>query len=295
MKKILGYISNTCWGLASKPLRFFGLIIIALLGVMIFFPELLANHDPFEHDLGIRLRSPNLSYYFGTDGLGRDVFSRVVFGARISILLGMGTSILATVFGSFIGTISVYHGGKLDVIFQRLVDSFLGFPFLILALIMVISIGTTIVAMTIAITVALTPQVIRITRVLVLSIISEPYVEAAESLGATRFRIIIKHIFPNLIPQVSVYVAGLFGAAVVGETTLSFLGLGLPPPSPSWGRMLLDGIGDYSEVAPWILGFPAIALGLLVYCAALFGDYVQEVMNPKLRNIRVRNLRSEKN
>ena len=292
MKKLLGYLAYGRRGLLSKPLRFIGVIIIGVLGVIVLFPELLANHDPFEHDLGIRLRSPSFSNYFGTDGLGRDVFSRVVFGARVSILLGLGTSILATVFGSFIGTISVYYGGKMDLVFQRLVDSFLGFPFLLLALILVISMGASIPTMAIAITVALIPQVIRVTRVLVLSIISQPYVEAADSLGASRFNIIIKHIFPNLIPQLSVYLAGLFGAAVVGETTLSFLGLGLPPPSPSWGRMMLDGIGDYSEVAPWILGFPAVALGVLVYSTALIGDYVQEVMNPKLRNTKFRNLPS---
>lgn len=288
--KLRGNVAGAYQGLASKPLRSFGLILMALLGMIVLFPEIFANHDPFKHDLGTRLHSPSLSHYFGTDGLGRDVFSRVVFGARISILLGLGSSILAIVVGSFIGTIFAYRGGKLDVVFQRLVDSFLGFPFLLLALVIIISMETTILAMAIAITVALTPQVIRVTRVLVFLIISQPYIEAAYSLGASPHRIVVRHVFPNLIPQITVYLAGLFGAAVVGETTLSFLGLGLPPPSPSWGRMLHDGIRNYSEVAPWVSVFPAIALGSLVYCVALFGDYVQEVMNPKLRRTSIKGL-----
>ncbi|MEE8442531.1 MAG: ABC transporter permease [Dehalococcoidia bacterium] len=244
-------------------------------------PDVVATHDPLAQDVAQRLRPPGLDHYFGTDGFGRDIFSRVVHGARASLFVGFFAVSMAAVAGICVGVSTAYWKGKLDLLVQRAVDVFLGFPLLVLALIMVVALGPSSTSVAIAVGLALVPHVARLSRASALSIMGEPYVEAAKVIGAGSYRIIWRHLLPNSFPPVLAQVTGYFGAAVVVETTLSFLGLGVPPPYPSWGRMLQEGVRQYFEVAPWATVFPGLALSVTVLSSALLGDAIRDLLDPR--------------
>ena len=251
------------------------IVMVALLA------DVVATHDPLAQNVAQRLRPPGPDHYFGTDGFGRDIFSRVVHGSRVSLYVGLLAVSTAAVAGICVGTVSAYWGGMFDLVVQRVIDVLLGFPFLVLALIMVVALGSSPTSVAIAIALALAPQVARLSRASALSIRGESYVEAARVIGASSYRIIWRHLLPNSFPPVLAQVTGYFGAAVVAETALSFLGLGVPPPFPSWGRMLQEGVRQYFEVAPWATVFPGLALSLTVLSSALLGDAVRDLLDPR--------------
>lgn len=271
-----------------KPLGTICAAIIFVMAVGAIFAGEIASHDPLEQNISKRLSPPGREHFFGSDSFGRDTFSRVVYGARVSLYVGTISVAIAAALGSVIGIISAYVGGKFDMGLQRGVDAFLAFPSLVLALVLVASLGASVSNVIIAITTAITPQMVRLSRSLAMVVKEEDYVLAAQSVGCLSTRTIFRHILPNCLAPLVVQASGYLEQAVVAEAALSFLGLGVPPPHSSWGRMLHEGAQGYLEVAPWLTLFPGLALSLAVLCFSLAGDAMRDLLDPhiSLRAIR---------
>ncbi len=265
----------------TRPLATLAMSALLLIVTVALLADVVATHDPLAQNVGQRLMPPGADRYFGTDGFGRDIFSRVVYGSRVSLYVGLLAVSMASVVGISVGTFSAYRGGVLDLLVQRVIDLLLGFPFLVVALIMVVALGPSPTSVAIAVALALAPQVARLSRASALVIKGETYVEAARVVGAGSFRVIWRHLLPNSFPPVLAQVTGYFGVAVVAEAALSFLGLGVPPPFPSWGRMLQEGARHYFEAAPWATVFPGLALSLTVLSSALLGDALRDLLDPR--------------
>ena len=267
----------------ARPLGALGGAILLALILIALFADLVATHDPIAQDIPNRLRAPGRDFLFGTDTFGRDIFSRVVHGARTSLYVGLVTVAVATIVGTALGILSAYVGGIFDLTVQRLVDALMAFPALVLALVMVAAFGASLNNVIIAVTVVLTPQMTRLARAQALTVKEEEYITAAVSVGTGPLRTMLRHILPNSLTPVMVLSTGYLGEAIVTEAALSFLGLGVPPPDPSWGRMLQEGAFLYLETAPWLTIFPGLALSLVVFSFSLFGDALRDTLDPRLR------------
>jgi len=278
---IAGFLGKILLFARTKPLAILAMAVLILMGIVALMADFVATHDPLTQNAAEILRPPGFDHYFGTDGAGRDIFSRVVHGSRVSLYIGFLAMGLASVVGTFVGTASAYLGGIFDLIVQRVIDVLLGFPFLVLALIMVVALGSSPTSVAIAIALAQAPQIARLSRATAFLINAEPYMDAARASGAGSYRIIWRHLMPNSFSPVLAQVTGYFGAAVAAETALSFLGLGVPPPFPSLGRMLQEAVRQYFEVAPWATIFPGMALSLIVVSAALLGDAIRDLLDPR--------------
>ena len=265
-----------------KPLGALGAAVLILMGLAAIFAPLVATHDPVGQDIPNRLSGPGSSFFFGTDNFGRDMFSRIVYGARTSLVVGFGAVAIGTLAGAIIGEVSAYAGGPADLLIQRFVDAIQGFPGLILALAMVVALGPSLINVTIAISVSLFPPMARLARAEALIAKEQDYVLAARTLGASARRIIFRHIMPNSLASVIVLATGYLGTAIVIEASLSFLGLGVPPPNPSWGGMLQFGARQYQESAPWLTIFPGLALAITVFAFNFLGDALRDEMDPRL-------------
>lgn len=266
-----------------KPLGAFGATIVCLLILAAISAPLIATHDHLAQDVPNRLKEPGARFLFGTDNFGRDVFSRIVFGSRVSLYVGLLSVSIGTIIGVLLGVTSGYLGGKFDLLVQRVVDGLLGFPSLVLALLMVVVLKPSLEAVAIAIAIAFTPRMVRLSRASALSVKEEVYVLAGRAMGASTHRIVLMHVLPNSLAPVFVLATGYLGTAIVVEASLSFLGLGVPPPHPSWGGMLQFGARGYLEAAPWLTLFPGVALSLVVFSFAVFGDALRDVLDPRLR------------
>lgn len=266
----------------AKPLGALGAVILLLMIAAAVFADQIAARDPLLQDIPNRLRSPGSEFLFGTDRFGRDMFSRVIYGTRVSLYVGLVSVAVSTAAGGLIGIASGYLGGKPDLLMQRVVDALMAFPTLVMALIIVAAFGSSISNVIIAIVVALTPRMVRISRAQALSVREELYIVASQSIGVKPFRVMIRHILPNSLAPIIVLATGYLAEAVIAEAALSFLGLGVPPPDPSWGRMLQEGAREYLERAPWLTVFPGIALSLAVFGFTLFGDALRDVLDPRL-------------
>ena len=272
----------------TRPLSTLAIAALISLVAVALLADVVATHDPLVQNIAQRLRPPGPDHYFGTDGFGRDIFSRVVHGSRVSLYVGLLAVSMAAVAGICIGTVSAYLGGTFDLVVQRVIDIVLGFPLLVLALIMVVALGPSPTSVAVAVALAQAPQVARLARASALSIKGELYVEAARVIGGDSYRIIRRHLLPNSFPPVLAQVTGYFGTAVVAEAALSFLGLGVPPPFPSWGRMLQEGARQYFEAAPWATVFPGLALSITVLSSALLGDAVRDLLDPRHGSSKIR-------
>lgn len=266
----------------SKPLGVTGILLVLIVGLASLFANYITDYRPTEL-AGIPLQSPSSAHWFGTDDFGRDLFTRVLYGGRVSVTVGFLSVTAGLVTGTIVGLLSAYRGGWFDLIMQRIVDSLMAFPTLVLALAVVAALGTSQRNVVIAIAIAMFPNVARVARSVVLGVREEPYVEAARSIGASDLSIMTKHIFPNIVAPLIVIATAFFGAAVVSEAALSFVGLGIPPPNPSWGNMMSGPARTYITVAPWMAIFPGIALSLLVFGVNLFGDALRDVLDPQMR------------
>ncbi len=257
-------------------------IVLFLLGVAILAP-LIATHDPSAvgRAVGSKLASPSLDHLFGTDQLGRDIFSRVVFGARISLVVATATVIISTVIGTLLGAVSGYFGGWVDMIVQRIVDAVMSIPAIILALFIVSLLGASISNVVLALSIIYIPRFARIARGEMLRIRGAEYVVAAEALGAPSGRVILKHGVPNLVAPIIILASLTFGQAIVAEAALSFLGVGAPITEPSWGQMLSSS-RQFMTVAWWAVFFPGAALSLGVLAFNLLGDSLRDHLDPKL-------------
>jgi len=267
----------------TKPLGTVGaLIILGMLGLAAF-AELLAPYDPYHGDYGLQFVRPSAEHWFGTDEFGRDVLSRIMFGARIALFVGFTASFSGCTIGALLGVVSAYWGGKVDLLLERLMDILLAFPQLILALAIASILGPAVQNVVIAVSIPVIPRVARVVRAAAMSVKENPYVEAVQALGASRRRVILQHIIPNVMAPYIIMVTAQLGAAILAEAALSYLGLGAAEPTPSWGLMLSGSAPSYAEKAPWIALFPGIAISLGVFGFNLFGDSLRDALDPKLR------------
>ena len=281
-RPVLNWVHKAWLFVKAKPLGALGAVILLLMIASAVFADQIAARDPLLQDIPNRLRSPGSEFLFGTDRFGRDMFSRVIYGTRVSLYVGLISVGVSTAAGGLIGIASGYLGGKPDLLMQRVVDALMAFPTLVMALIIVAAFGSSISNVIIAIVVALTPRMVRISRAQALSVREELYITASQSIGVKPFRVMIRHILPNSLAPIIVLATGYLAEAVIAEAALSFLGLGVPPPDPSWGRMLQEGAREYLERAPWLTIFPGIALSLAVFGFTLFGDALRDVLDPRL-------------
>jgi peptide/nickel transport system permease protein len=244
---------------------------------------LIATHDPFAMSPTEVLQSPGNGHILGTDDLGRDLFSRIVYGARISLWVGFISVGISVGIGAPAGMISAYGGKWIDFSIQRIVDAMFAFPTIILALAIVSVLGKGILQTTVAVGIVGIPRIARVTRASTLGVMGMPYIEAARSLGAPSPLIVFKHVFPNILAPLIVLGTAGFGTAMLAEASLSFLGLGTPPPNPSWGTMLSGAAQKYVRSAPYMAIFPGIAISLGVFAFNLFGDALRDIFDPRLR------------
>ena len=266
-----------------KPLGALGAGLMLVLVLVAALAPLLAPHDPYESISGARLLSPSLAHPMGTDNLGRDLLSRIIYGARISLMIGVLAGALGTLGGLTVGLISGYAGGWVDNVIQRVVDSLMAFPGLILALALVATLGPSLRNVMIAIAIGAIPNTSRVIRGAVLSAKQEDYVSAAHALGAPGWRIAIFHIVPNVMAPVLILASVGFGVSIIAEASLSFLGLGAQPPTPSWGVMLSGPSRRFMTDAPWMAIFPGLAISLVIFGINVFGDALRDILDPRLR------------
>jgi peptide/nickel transport system permease protein len=269
----------------EKPLGTWGGAVVVLVFVVVAVAApVVAPYDPNNQQADLLFASPSLAHPFGGDNNGRDVFSRVIYGARISLLVGLSAVAIGTTAATLVGMVSGFLGGWVDTVIQRVVDSFMAFPGLVLLLLYVAVFGPGLRNTILAIALFLVFAPSRVVRATTLGLKQHTYIEAARTLGATDVRILGRHILPNVMPVVIVIATIGVGGAILTEASLSFLGLGIPPPSVSWGYML-GGAGARASFlkAPWIAIFPGVALSLTVFAFNMFGDALRDVLDPRLR------------
>jgi len=266
-----------------KPLGALGGALIVVMVLTAVFADVLATHDPIRTDAEHTLSRPTRLHWLGTDNLGRDIYSRIVYGARVSLMVGLGSTLLGAALGAVIGLLSGYCGGWIDLFAQRVMEILQGLPLLILALVMAAALKPSVGNVMIAISVPIIPMAQRVIRGSVLAIREFAYIEAARALGVGHLSIAFRHILPNTIGPFIVLTTAQFGSAILVEAALSFLGLGVPEPWPSWGRMLSVSAAEFAQKAPWLVIFPGSAISLVVFASNLLGDALRDTLDPRLR------------
>jgi peptide/nickel transport system permease protein len=278
---IWGSIRHLIW---RHPLGAAGTVIIVVLAFGALFADLITVYDPLRTDSAISLARPSVAHWMGADFMGRDIYSRIVYGARISLAVGLGSTALGCIFGVAIGLSSGYLGGWYDLVVQRLIDILQALPILVLALVMAAALGPSLQNTIIAIAIPLIPSVARVIRSNTLALREMPFVEAAKATGMSEFRIAVRHVLPNTLAPLIVLGTAQLGAAILTEASLSFLGLGIPEPHPSWGRMLSESAAEYVRTAPWLVIFPGLAISLTVFGTNLVGDAARDILDPRQRS-----------
>jgi peptide/nickel transport system permease protein len=266
----------------EQPLGAIGLTLVSSIGLVALLAPYLAPYDPLEIS-GPSLSPPNGAHWFGTDELGRDVFSRVLFGARVSVVVGFCAIVIGCGVGSLVGLFSAYEGGTVDILLQRVIDAMMAFPSLVLALSIVAALGASERNVILAIGWALIPGQTRVARSATLAVKNEVYIESARAVGAGSLYIMRHHVLPNIVAPLTVIATAAFGGAIVAEAGLSFVGLGIPLPDPSWGNMMSGPARTYITRAPWMALFPGLFLSLLVFGINMFGDSLRDISDPRMR------------
>jgi peptide/nickel transport system permease protein len=261
-----------------------GLVIMVLFVLTALFADVLARFDPLSVDSAQALARPSSLHWMGTDPFGRDVWSRIIHGARISLAVGIGSTALGGAIGVIVGLTSGYLSGWVDLVFQRVTDVLQALPLLVLALVMTTALGPSLPNVIIAIAIPLIPTVSRVIRANTLALRELPFVEAAKSIGMSEMRIALRHVLPNTLAPLIVLATAQLGSTILTEASLSFLGLGIPEPYPSWGRMLSESAAEYVRTAPWLVIFPGIAISLAVFGTNLFGDALRDILDPRQRS-----------
>ncbi len=274
---------HALWRFASKkPLGAAGGLLVLALIMGSVFAEELATHNPVRTSTRV-LVAPGAEFLLGTDNLGRDLWSRVVYGSRISLVVGLASTLLGAGVGGLIGLFSGYVGGRTDLVIQRLMDIMQALPILVLALVLAAALGPSLSNTIIAISVVIAPRAARVVRASVLAIREFVYIESAFALGVGHLRVAFRHVLPNTFGPFIVLVTAQLGGAILAEAALSFLGLGVPEPYPSWGRMLSIAAAEYAQKAPWLVIFPGLAISLAVFGTNLLGDALRDTLDPRLR------------
>jgi len=257
-----------------------GLAFVVFFVALALFAPWIAPHDPLATSWGAVRKAPSAAHWFGTDEIGRDVLSRVIWGARASLLAGLVSVGISLAIGVPVGVIAGYVGGWIDMLISRITDAMLACPFLVLAIALAAFLGPSLTNAMIAIGIAATPVFVRLARAQVLAVKVEDYIEAARAVGNSDWRIALRHVFPNIVAPVIVQATLAIAAAVIAEASLSFLGLGQQPPSPSWGSML-NTAKNYVENAPWMAVWPGASIFLLVLSFNLLGDGLRDALDPR--------------
>jgi peptide/nickel transport system permease protein len=276
--------------IARRRLAVLGLILFAIILFLAVTAPLIAPHDPLEQELGETLMPPvwetggSAKYLLGSDHLGRDILSRLLYGANVSLRVAGFASLFALVLGVSVGLAAGYAGGWIEGTLMRIVDVFLAFPLILLALSLAAILGPSLTNLILVMALTGWMGYARIVRSSVLSIKHQEYIDAAKAVGATHGRIVLRHILPNIVAPALVLFTFGFAQFIILESALSFLGLGVPPPAPTWGRMLYDG-RDVLTVAPWVITFPGVAIMITVLCGNFIGDGLRDALDPRLRRL----------
>ncbi len=265
------------------PLGAFGAVVVVVMFVLAIFANVLSPYDPEANAFEFMLTPPGLEFWMGTDQFGRDILTRIIYGARTALLVGFSCAIIGAFTGLVLGVGSAYFGGTFDLFFQRVMDVFMAFPLIIMAMAVVSIFGPGIENVIIAITIPFIPRCARVVRSSALAIREIPYIDAARALGYTHARIIMRHMVPNVMAPFLIMITAFVGQAILLEASLSYLGLGVQEPTPAWGLMLQGGAEEYAESAPWVAIWPGIAISLAVFGFNLFGDALRDALDPKLR------------
>jgi peptide/nickel transport system permease protein len=268
----------------KQPLGVFGAIVVFGMVVMAVFAPWLSPYDPEANSFEHMLVPPGADFFLGTDQFGRDLLTRIIYGARTALFVGFAAAGVGAFGGLILGVGSAYFGGKVDLIFQRVMDVFMAFPLIIMALAVVAIFGTGIQNVIFAITIPFIPRCARVVRSNALAIREIPYVDAARAMGFSHLRIILRHMAPNVMAPFLIMLTAFVGQAILIEASLSYLGLGVQEPTPAWGLMLQGGAEEYVESAPWVAVFPGLAITLAVFGFNLFGDAVRDTLDPRLRS-----------
>lgn len=278
-----GTLASAVRFVRRKPLGAAGAAIILTMIIVALLAPLIAPYDPYEQNLPLKFQAPGAQHLLGTDELGRDLLSRIMWGARISLWVGILAVGIGHTSGLILGLVGAYYGGKVDMVIQRGIEVVLSFPGLVLALAVVAALGASITNVMVAIAIVIIPGSTRVIRSTALSVKQRQYIDAAKAIGCRDLHLITRHMLPNcLAPYIIVATAGL-GGAILTEASLSFLGAGTPPPEPSWGLMLSGSARLYLELAPHMALYPGLAITLAVFGFNLFGDALRDTWDPRLR------------
>ena len=269
--------------ISRKPLGTFGAALVIFVLSVALFADVLQNFDPIEPHYEDRLVNSNSTYWMGTDQFGRDIFSRLLHGTRISMLVGFSAITFASLGGGILGIIVGYRGGVLDLAVQRIVDILMAFPTIIMAMVVVAALGTSLSTFIFAIALVQSPNISRITRAVTLSIRERGYIDAAKGIGVSEPRLILRHILPNTVSPWIVMATAELGTAILTESTLSFLGIGIQEPNASLGTMLTGVAQQYRYEAPWMVIWPGVAISIAVFGLNIFGDAIRDLLDPRQR------------
>jgi peptide/nickel transport system permease protein len=266
-----------------RPLGAAGALIVLIMLLMAVTATFIAPYDPLAVDFGSMLAAPSTDHWLGTDAFGRDVLSRLIYGSRTALIVGFGAAFFGATMGAVLGVASAYFGGRIDLYMQRVMDVFISFPLIILALAMVVILGNNLPNLITAITIPMVPRAALVIRSSALSIREMPYVDAARAAGFGHGRIILRHMLPNVMAPYLIMLTAFLGQAILLEASLSFLGLGVQEPVAAWGLMLRGAAVQFAETAPWMAIFPGLAISLAVFAFNLFGDSLRDALDPRLR------------
>jgi peptide/nickel transport system permease protein len=266
-----------------RPLGAIGAGIVVVMVVTAATAGIIAPFDPLETDYAAMLAAPDATHWLGTDAFGRDVLSRIIYGSRTALMVGLGAAFLGATIGAVIGVSSAYFGGRIDLVVQRVMDVFFAFPVIILALAVVAILGTGAGNVILAIATPMIPRCARVVRASALAVREMPYVDAARASGFGHRRIILRHMLPNVMAPILILATAFLGEAILLEASLSFLGLGVQEPTAAWGLMLRGAAVQFAESAPWMAIFPGLAISLAVFGFNLFGDSLRDALDPRLR------------
>jgi peptide/nickel transport system permease protein len=267
-----------------QPLGTVGLVLVLVMAVAGLLAEWITPYNPMSNDFAAMTEPPSWVHLMGTDQFGRDLFSRIVFGARTALIVGFSCAIVGGGAGLVLGVASAYFGGRLDLVLQRVMDVVMAFPLIITALAVIAVFGSGVYNVIVAITIPLIPRCARVVRSSALAIREVPYIDAARACGFGHTRIILRHMVPNVLAPFLIMLTAFVGQAILAEASLSYLGLGVQEPTAAWGLMLQGGAEEYASTAPWIAVFPGLAIALTVFGFSLFGDALRDALDPKLRD-----------
>ena len=266
-----------------KPLGALGGFLVVVMIVMAVGAPWIAHYAYDESIPGTRMRAPDSQFWMGTDNLSRDMWSRVVYGARVSVTVGFITIALAILLATAVGVSSAYLGGAYDIAVQRVVDAWMSFPYLVIILSIMSVLGPGLLNLILSLSVLVAAQFARVIRGATLSIMQNPYIESARAVGSGHPRIVFRYVLPNIAATIIILATIGLGGVILAESSLSFLGLGVPPPQPSWGAMLAGSGRSYMQRAPWMAIFPGAAISLAVFGFNMLGDALRDVLDPRLR------------